>query len=161
MKNKNVGFLIIGIAFIMGSLVLLFNLGMQNIVTQSCGHGDTCPMYGTIVFQTYIGLGLTALVIFIGLFLIFATPEEKIVIKRVKDKEKKKKLNLDGLDSDEKKIVSLLQKENGGMFQSTLMEQLDLGKVKVTRLLDKLESKELIERKRRGMNNFVVLRSFF
>jgi len=158
MKNKNVGFLIIGIAFIMGSLVLLFNLGMQNIVTQSCGHGDTCPMYGTIVFQTYIGLGLTALVIFIGLFLIFATPEEKIVIKRVKDKEKKKKLNLDGLDSDEKKIVSLLQKENGGMFQSTLMEQLDLGKVKVTRLLDKLESKELIERKRRGMTNLVVLK---
>ena len=38
------------------------------------------------------------------------------------------------------------------------MEKLDIGKVKTTRLLDKLEAKQLIERKRRGMNNIVVLR---
>jgi len=158
MKNKNVGFLIIGIALVMGSLVLLFNLGMRNIVTQSCGHGDTCPMYGTIAIQTYMGLGLTAFVIIIGLFLILSKPEEKIVIRMLKNKEKKKKINLEGVDSDERRIIELLQKENGGMFQRTLMEQLELGKVKVTRLLDRLESKELIERKRRGMNNIVILR---
>jgi uncharacterized membrane protein len=50
-----------------------------------------------------------------------------------------------------------LQKENGGMFQADLMEQLNIGKVKTTRLLDKLESKQLIERKRRGMNNLIIL----
>ena len=44
------------------------------------------------------------------------------------------------------------------MFQATLKEKLDVGKVKLTRLLDKLEAKQLIERKRRGMNNLVVLR---
>lgn len=156
MKNKSVGFLIIGIALIMGFLVLLFNLGLRKIVTQSCGHGFECPMYGTIALQTYVGLGLTAFVVVIGLFLVFSRPEEKIVVKMVK--EKKKKLNLDGLDKDEKRVIELLQKENGGMFQRTLMEELELGKVKVTRILDKLESKELIERKRRGMNNIVVLR---
>ena len=43
------------------------------------------------------------------------------------------------------------------MFQSTLMEKLEIGKVKMTRLLDKLESKQLIIRKRRGMNNIIVL----
>jgi len=156
MKNKSVGLLIIGIALIMGFLVLLFNLGLRNIVTQTCGHGSECPMYGTIALQTYIGLGLTAFIIVVGLFLIFSKPEEKIVVRRIK--EKKKKLNLNGLDKDEKRIMELLQKENGGMFQRTLMEKLELGKVKVTRLLDRLESKELIERKRRGMNNIVVLR---
>jgi uncharacterized membrane protein len=38
------------------------------------------------------------------------------------------------------------------------MEKLGIGKVGITRLLDKLEAKQLIERKRRGMNNVVVLR---
>jgi len=51
-----------------------------------------------------------------------------------------------------------LLKENNAMFQSSLMEKLEIGKVKATRLLDKLEAKQLIERKRRGMNNIVVLR---
>jgi uncharacterized membrane protein len=45
------------------------------------------------------------------------------------------------------------------MFQSTLMEKLGIGKVGITRLLDKLEAKQLIERKRRGMNNIVVLKN--
>jgi len=156
MKNKSVGFLITGIAIIMGFIVLLFNIGLRKIVTQSCGHGSSCPMYGTIVLQTYVGLGLTAFVIVIGLFLIFSKPEEKIVVRKIKDK--KKKLNLSGLDKAEKRVIELLQKENGGMFQRTLMEKLELGKVKTTRLLDKLESKGLIERKRRGMNNIVILR---
>ena len=59
---------------------------------------------------------------------------------------------------DEKAVISILQKENGAIFQSTLMESLGIGKVGITRLLDKLEAKQLIERKRRGMNNIVVLK---
>lgn len=156
MKNKSVGFLISGIAVVIGIIVLVFNLGLRKIVTQTCSHGPGCSMYGTISIQTWTSLAIAGLILVIGLFLIFSKPEEKIIVKRIK--EKLKKLNLDGLDRDEKKIIELLQKENGGMFQRDLMEKLEIGKVKVTRLLDKLESKELIERKRRGMNNIVILR---
>ena len=39
-----------------------------------------------------------------------------------------------------------------------LMGKTDFSKVKVTRLLDKLEAKNLIERRRRGMTNAVVLK---
>ena len=83
-------------------------------------------------------------------------PKEKIVIKNVK--EKRKKLDFTGLDSKEKEVISILEKENGTMFQADLMEKLGTGKVGLTRLLDKLEAKQIIERKRRGMNNVVVLR---
>ena len=154
MKNKNVGFLIIGIAVVIGVMVLIFNLGMRNIASQSCGHGTSCSMYDTIALQTWISLAIAALVLIIGLFLIFSKPEEKIVVKKLK----KKKLDLSGLDRDEKKVIKLLQEENGAIFQSTLMEKLEIGKVGMTRLLDKLEAKQFIERKRRGMNNIVVLR---
>ena len=72
--------------------------------------------------------------------------------------EKKKKLDLGGLDKKEKDLVKLLQKENGGMFQADLMEKMEIGKVKTTRLLDKLEAKQIVERKRRGMTNIVVMK---
>jgi len=156
MRNKGVGFLVIGIALVMALMVLLFNNLIKENIGLTCSHGPSCEMYTDLAIQTWISLAIVAVIIIIGLFLIFSKPEEKIVVKRIKDK--KKKLNLNGLDKDEKKIIELLQKENGGMFQRTLMEKLELGKVKVTRLLDRLESKELIERKRRGMNNIVILK---
>lgn len=158
MKNKNVGFLIIGIAILMAIIVLIFNLGLRSIAASSCSHGPSCTMYGTIALQTWFGLAITGVVFIVGLVLIFTKPEEKIITKTKTIKEKKKKLNLEGLDSEEKQLITLLQSENKAMFQSDLMEKLEIGKVKTTRLLDKLEAKQLIERKRRGMNNIVVLR---
>jgi uncharacterized membrane protein len=114
-------------------------------------------MYETIAVQTWISLAIAGLVLVIGLFLIFSKEEKEIVVKTVKEKVQKKKLNLEGLNSKEKETIKLLQ-ENGGMFQADLMEKLVMGKVGLTRLLDKLEAKQIIERKRRGMNNFVVLK---
>ena len=78
------------------------------------------------------------------------------LIKKIK--EKKKKLSLDGLDKKEKAVVEILINEKGAVFQASLMEKLGVGKVGLTRLLDKLEAKQIIERKRRGMNNIIVLK---
>ncbi len=155
MKNKHVGVLVIGISLIIAFVVFLFNYALTEIVSTSCEHGTSCPMYGTISEQTYLSLGIAAFIFFIGVFLFFSKPEEKIVFKKTNGKIKVK---LSGLERDEKLVVELLAKENRAMFQRTLMEKLEIGKVKTTRLLDKLESKGLIERKRRGMNNIVVLK---
>ncbi len=62
------------------------------------------------------------------------------------------------LDKGEREVVKMLQDEGGAIFQATLKEKLNVGKVKMTRMLDKLESKDIIERKRRGMNNIVILK---
>jgi uncharacterized membrane protein len=159
MKNKNVGFLVVGISIVIGIIIIIFNLGLRDIVSQTCIHGESCSMYNTISLQTWISLSIALLVFFIGIFLIFSKPEEKIVVKKVKTKLKKKKINLKELDKKEKQVIKILQKENGAIFQKTLMERLEIGKVGMTRLLDKLEAKQLIERKRRGMNNIVVLKN--
>ena len=81
----------------------------------------------------------------------------KGIIKKVKGKVQRKRIDLTGLDSMEKKVVGILQRENGGFFQKSLMEELGVGKVKMTRMMDKLEAKGIVERKRRGMNNIIVL----
>ncbi|MCU0642299.1 MAG: hypothetical protein MUF61_01820 [archaeon] len=156
MRNKNVGYLVIGIAVVMAILVWIFNKGLKDIVSATCTHGPTCSMYESISIQTWISLAIVALVLVIGLFLVFSKEHERIIIK--KQKEKKMPINLSGLENDEKKVIKFLQEENGAIFQRTLMEKLGIGKVGITRLLDKLEAKQIIERKRRGMNNIVVLR---
>ena len=157
MENKNVGLLMIGISAIMTIIVFIFNSAMKNISGLSCNMGPSCSMYDNIRTQTWLSLSIIGIVLIIGFFIMFLKPKEKIIVKT--KREKKKKLNLEGLNSNEKKVIEILQKENGAIFQSTLMEKLEIGKVGITRLLDKLEAKQLIERKRRGMNNIVVLRN--
>lgn len=155
MKNRNVGYLVVGISAVIVAIIILFNFGLTKIVDETCTHGPTCSMYTTISLQTWLSLIIAGLIFLIGVFLIFSKEDKKVVIKTVK--EKKKKLDLNGLSSLEKKAVKLVQ-ESGGMFQADLMDKLEIGKVGLTRLLDKLEAKQIVERKRRGMNNFVVLK---
>lgn len=161
MKNRNVGFLIVGIAIMIGVIILLFNSGLKNIVDQTCDHGLECAMYDTISLQTNLSLAIAGLVLVIGLFLIFSKETEKIVEKIVvkKVREKKKRIDVSGLDSVEKRVVEILKREGGAFFQKSLMEELGAGKVKMTRMMDKLEAKQIVERKRRGMNNIVVLKN--
>lgn len=159
MKNKNVGFLITGIAIVIAIIVLIFNLGLRKIVSGTCV-SPNCPMYNTIAIQTWISLAIAGLVLVIGLFLIFSKEEEKIVVKKVKEKveEKRKPIDYTKLDRDEKIIMKKIEEADGTIFQSDLVEKSGFSKVKVSRILDRLEGKQLLERKRRGMTNVVVLK---
>ena len=160
MKNRNVGFLILGIAVIMAAVVLIFNYGVSGIIGATCSHGPTCSMYTTLSVQTWISFSIVGVIFLIGLFLIFAKEPEKIVIKKIKQfaEHKRKPVNYNSLDKEEKVIVKVLEKAQGTLFQSDVVEQSGFDKVKVTRILDRLEGKQLIERKRRGMTNVVILK---
>lgn len=164
MENRKVGYLIIGMAIVIGIIVFLFNNALKTIVTTTCTHGPACPMYGDINTQTIIGLVLIGVIVLIGLVLIFSKEKERIVIrtKKIRDElaeklKEKKEENLKLLGKEEKTVYGILMKE-GSMFQADLVEKSGFDKVKVTRILDRLEGRQLIERKRRGMSNIVVLK---
>jgi DNA-binding response OmpR family regulator/DNA-binding transcriptional ArsR family regulator len=74
--------------------------------------------------------------------------------RRKKDKEKQERV-LKMLRDEEKRIIELVINSGGEMYQSKLIESTGLSSAKVTRLLDKLESKGLVERKRDGMSNVI------
>jgi len=156
MENKTVGWIIVGISILVGVIALIFNLGLKKIVGDTCTHGPTCSMYDTIAIQTWLSLSIVAIILIIGIVIMFTKPKEKIVVKTIKERKTRKDYST--LEKKEKEVVDLTVKEGNAMFQADLMETLNMGKVGVTRLLDKLESKQIIERKRRGMNNIVVLR---
>ena len=160
MKNRNVGFLISGLAVIIAAIVLIFNNGMKAIVDATCSHGPTCSMYSTLSTQTWISLAIAGLILVIGLFLIFSKEDKEIVIKKVKQhvQTKRKPIDYTKLDKEEKPLVKILEESEGTIFQSDLVEKSGFDKVKVSRVLDRLEGKQIIERRRRGMTNVVVLK---
>ena len=170
MKNRIVGFLIIGIALLIGIIIWIFNTALTTIVETSCSHGSTCPMWGTIETQTYISIVLMAFVFVIGLYLVFFGKEEVIItkfktVKAPVQQVQQKKINAESfrevlgkLDSEERDVLEKIIAAEGTIFQSDLVEKTGLNKVKVTRLLDRLEGKALIERRRRGMTNVIILK---
>lgn len=167
MRNKIVGLLIVGMAVLMGVMIFIFNRALTKIVNASCTHGPTCPMWGTIDFHTNISLGVMVFVLLIGLYLIFFGTEERIVtkIKKVREQLQPRKLSKEHyqkimatLAKDEKDVLGKVLDSQGTIFQSQLVEKSGMTKVKVTRILDRLEARGLIERKRRGMTNVVILK---
>ena len=62
------------------------------------------------------------------------------------------------LKDEERSIYETILDSGGMIFQSELVEKLGLSKSSVSRSLDLLESKGLVERKRRGMANLVLLK---
>ncbi|MBI5389649.1 hypothetical protein HZB01_04705 [Candidatus Woesearchaeota archaeon] len=62
------------------------------------------------------------------------------------------------LNPEEKQIHDLLVGHEGSIYQSDIIKETGWSKVKVTRILDKMEGKHVIDRKRRGMTNIVLLK---
>lgn len=159
MENKNVGWLIIGLAVIIIGIIFLFNNALKDIVEQTCtmeGH-DNCTMYQTISQQTYLALAIVGILIIVAIFLILSKQSEKIVIKEVEKEKEEKIIDTSSLKPEEITVLELI-KENHAIFQSDLIEKTGYGKAKITRIIDRLEGQGIVERKRRGMTNVVVMK---
>ncbi|MFH0701120.1 MAG: MarR family transcriptional regulator [Candidatus Woesearchaeota archaeon] len=159
MENKYVGLMIIGVALVFFLVVMSFNNALEQIVNTTCTHGPTCPMYTTLSTQKIIGYSLIGLLVLVGLLVTFFIREKKLPAETKKVlTEEEKKHKLQHLDDEEKRVMELLINNQGSMYQSDVLKETQLSKVKVTRILDKLEGKQLLERKRRGMTNIVILK---
>ncbi len=160
MENKYVGWLVIGIAIVIIGIIFLFNSAMKEIVEEGCPlqfhDGALCPAYKTIDQQTYLSLSIVGILLVLGIVLIASKPKRQVIVRRIGEKQVKVKISGD-LTSDERQIIAMLSK-NGPMFQADIIEKTNTGKAKMTRILDRLENRGFVERKRRGMNNIVVLR---
>jgi len=66
---------------------------------------------------------------------------------------------IEGLtQDDERRIVQIVADEGGTIFQSQLVERSGFSKSKVSLVLDRLEARGVLERRRHGMSNAVVLK---
>ncbi len=160
MENKYIGWLLLGVSALIIVVIFLFRSSLINLVDTTCPlieHGYSCPAYTTITQQSYLAFAIVALLVVVAIVLILSKPREKIIIQKVKENEKKKKIAAGLLRPEERAVLSILQAE-GPLFQADLIEKSSFSKVKMSRILDRLEARNIIERKRRGMMNIVVLK---
>lgn len=158
MNRKTFGLIISAVALLL-FITMIFvkeSFDKQSIELCEQAHGDVnnlCPVhdnsrYNWLFIMIFI---LIILLLLTGIFLYF-----------IKDfsEERGSKINVDisKLTEEERKILEKIKEAGGSLYQSDIVKETGLSKVKTTRILDKLELKGIIERKRRGMTNIIVLK---
>ncbi|MBI2970947.1 MAG: MarR family transcriptional regulator [Candidatus Aenigmarchaeota archaeon] len=153
--NRQIGLIVILFAAAFALIVLDFTRKVESlnaVLHQNCTLPDAiCPFVGT-PHQALVGFAITGLLFLFGILLVFMSRKE--VAAELETKEKTEKL-VKELGKDEQKLYETVRSA-GAVFQSELVEKTGFTKVRVTRILDKLEAKGLVERKRRGMTNIVT-----
>jgi len=161
METRNLGWLLLAVSILIIIFTFFYSNALDEAVRTSCflQHGDveSCEMFDSVTKQTYFALTIGGVLVIVSLFLLLSKPNERIVVKKIKEKKSEKKVDLSSFRPEEKQVYNFV-KENGAIFQADLIEKTGFSKARMTRIVDKLEGSGLVERKRRGMTNVVVLK---
>ena len=97
--------------------------------------------------------GIAFLMLGAGFYLLF-------MVKPSAEEPKKNFKHVDAskLSNEENKVYEIIKAKEGSAYQTDLIRETGFSKVKITRILDRLEAKDILERKRRGMTNIIVLK---
>ncbi len=113
-----------------------------------------CPAHtSNVSWLIVFAFGIGFLMLGIGIYMLF-------ISKPVTDDMKRgfRQIDVSKLDEDEKKAYELIKSKGGSMYQTDMIRETGFSKVKVTRIIDRMETKGIMERKRRGMANIIVLK---
>ena len=157
LDNKRIGMVISVISIILLLMLSSFSFKIARAEAAACVHPGnvSCPVTAHIPPASYFGAALLAVIFILGIRLMRkAEAGEKIR----KDAAEKVESVAKALKGNEKKAYELIAASQGAIFQSELVEKMGYSKMKVTRTLDKLEGQGLIERRRRGLANMVLIR---
>jgi len=157
MENKYVGYILIGVSVLVLLNISIFNSTLGEMGGSTCTPAD-CPYHRTFNNVMYLSYGVVGLLVIVGIVLVISKPQERIIMKTrtVHKTIPKKKIDTSGFRPEDKKVFNLV-KEKGTIFQADLIDTTGFGKAKMTRIIDRLEGKGIVERKRRGMTNVIVL----
>lgn len=144
--SRFIGTVLLGICLVF-AIVLVF---LINEMKCPCDAG-VCPIERFLPIS-YAGFAAVLVLGIIGVFMLIPKRTERM---EKTDDWKRVLKNL----KDEERIVYQAIMDSGGILpQGDIVDKTGLSKVKVSRILDKLEIKNLVERRRRGMINVIVLK---
>lgn len=67
------------------------------------------------------------------------------------------KKTLQFVSTDEKKIIQILVKNKGKLYQNKIIQETKLTPVKIHRIISQLEQKKIINKQKKGMSNYITL----
>ncbi len=152
---KNIGIFLIVVGVVLFLVTVSFTESLikaNEMLHASCPlSSNICPYTGFPI-QSAMAFIVDLAILTSGLYLVSNSKKyEKVEI------EGKKKFDgiIHSLNGDDKKLFEMVVNENA-VFQSELVEKSGFPKSKVTRILDRLEGRGLVERKRRGLTNVIM-----
>ena len=148
MKNYQIGLLLIAFTIVIGVLNWSYSKALSDIVNTQCTHGLSCPMQASLRAQESFSSILMYIVIAVSAYFIFIDYVKKYFFYA------KAKI---AVSPEEHKIYELVKK--GNVSQTELIKETGITKVRMTRILNRLENKGIIERKRNGASNIVQLKT--
>ncbi|NQV92007.1 hypothetical protein HQ489_06045 [Candidatus Woesearchaeota archaeon] len=163
MEQRKIGVIIIVASIIVLGLLIFLKVEtdnqMLNACEKSCGDlgGNNCSLDSCPYHQ---GNGLSWVLIVMSIFIAFlgGTGIYLFLPKKHENIIEKKEYDLTVLADEEKKIFYYIKNHKEGVYQSHVVKKFDLSKVQATRLLDKFEGMDLIQRKRKGLANLVSVK---
>ncbi|MFH2028201.1 MAG: MarR family transcriptional regulator [Nanoarchaeota archaeon] len=127
------------------------------------GYGNNKPL--SIIIQYQIGktdqndyTSFIVALIFITMAVLFITSRVKKIKKRSKKHKEKNDHNLDGLTVRQKDIMRLLIEKDNPMTQKEIEKGLNIPKASISRNINSMELKGLIEKEKTGMTNIIKLK---
>lgn len=161
---RNFGGILVGLSLILLFLLVVVKINVDKEESYLCEitHEtnrdiNQCPAHeSNNSWLILLAFGAIFLILGSGIYSIFM-PAVLPKAKELKVQEFRH-VDVSKLEDDEKKIYDLLKQSDGSIYQSDIIKELCISKVRATRILDKMESRRIIERKRRGMTNIVVLK---
>ncbi len=152
---------IMGIAIVALSLIAIavlisvaFSIALQGHLTCSA-YESGCSIIGHFPPETFLGVGVLGIMTIIGLWMTIKSRRE---YNNIMHSGAAKNEAAKSLKGDEKTLYSFILNNEGTVFQNDMVKNLGYSKVKTSRILDRLEAKGLVERRRRGMANLIVLK---
>ena len=149
--------LFVASAFILG-LKLLNPTPIQIVIEGQNASITQLPGFFTLEDVIIIVMASTILGVSGTYLLLFDSVEKPAGELLLEERKRRWKEIAKILREDERKIYQAIIEADGIIEQSELPEKTGLSKASVSRALDLLESKGLVERRRRGMGNIVLLK---
>ncbi|HLC56797.1 MAG TPA: hypothetical protein VJJ23_06170 [Candidatus Nanoarchaeia archaeon] len=161
LSSKTLGSILIGFSLILIFLLTFVKINLDSQSEYLCEltallnkDMKQCPAHNNIISWIIVSaFGIGFILFGVGVYMLFSS---KPIFEGLK--KDFKQIDLSKLDNEEKKIYEVIKNKNGSAYQTDLIKESEFSKVKITRILDRLESKGVLERKRRGMTNIVVLK---
>lgn len=142
---------VLGIKLLNPTPIQIFVEGNETAISQ---------IPGFFTFADVIILVIATVILVVsGMYLLFFDSAEKPAGELVLGERKKRwEQIVKTLKNDEQKIYKATIESDGIIEQSVLPEKTEISKSNVSRALDLLESRGLVEKRRRGMTNTVLLK---
>lgn len=158
---KTAGYLLIGLSALIIILLIFVKIDVDEQSAFLCEKFSEnqldmlqCPAHKSNVSWLLVSaFGIGFLMLGVGLYFIFMHKPAS-----VQPKKEFTQINLSKLSDEERKLYEIIRNKGGSSYQADLVKETGFSKVKVTRILDKMELSGILERKRRGMTNIVVLK---